>query len=180
MSLYRVVYGSFTDTETGVEYEAGEIADLRTKLEQAKELGNTGMVSHYEDRLADLEAGENADGSTADLGARDDPNAYDGDDTGTPATGGDREYDDADLERMERMGWDAAADAVRERQRDAEPGADDDTAATDLSPREAAEKANDLRNRRLTAVRMGDEEMIEHYEDEIADLIGERSDIGGL
>jgi len=28
MSLYRVVYGSFDDTEAGVEYEAGEIVDL--------------------------------------------------------------------------------------------------------------------------------------------------------
>jgi hypothetical protein len=174
-----VIDMSSDNSDTDDSTDDATIEDLRAKLEQARELGNSGMVRHYEARLSDLRAGEDTDGSTADLGARDEPSAYDGDDTGTPATGGDREYDDAHLERMERMGWGAAAEAVRERQDDAEPDADDDTAAADLSPREAAEKVNELRNKHLTAARMGDEDMVEHYEEQIADLIGNRSDIGG-
>jgi len=132
------------------------------------------MVDHYEGRIEDLRAGGAPESETeTDLGARDEPNAYDGD--AAP------ELSDRDLiEEAEAIGWTGAADAIRERQSDAEPGADDDTATSDLSPREAAEKVNELRNKRLTAVRMGDEEMIEHYEDQIVDLIGDRSDIGGL
>ena len=126
------------------------IADLREKLETAKEADMQGMVDHYESRIEDMRAaGAPESGTeTTDFAARDDPDAYEDDA---------RELDDRDAaEQAEAIGWSGAAD---------------ETATTDMSPAETATAVNLLRNKRAAALNMGEKDMVKHYEQQIADLM---------
>lgn len=145
--------------------DSESLAELREKLREARELGNTGMVDHYESRIDDLRAGGRPPESgteTADLAARERPDAYDDE------RARDLDDDRDPIEQAKAIGWDGAADAIRERQGD-EP--DDDMTETDLSPAETAVAVNHLRNKRASALKMGEESMAEQYEQQIADLM---------
>jgi hypothetical protein len=147
--------------------DSESLADLRAKLREAKEQDMAGMVRHYEGRIEDMRAaGARESGTeTADLAARERPDAYDDETETVP------EYDDSTgIEQAEAIGWDGAADAIRERRAD-DAGAPDDTTTTDMSPAETAVAVNRLRNKRATARNLGEMEMAEQYEQEIADLM---------
>jgi len=155
-----------SNSSTTTDDETESLADLREKLREAKEQDMAGMVDYYEGRIADLRAGGAPESGTetADLAARDDPDAYEVD--------GARELDDRDaIEQAEAIGWNGAADAVRERRADDAGGAADDTATTDMSPAETAVAVNRLRNKRASARKMGEQDMVEHYEQQIVDLM---------
>jgi len=167
--------GSTTDTETTITDmsssnssttdETESLADLRAKLREAREQGMAGMVDHYESRIEDLSAAGAAESETetADLAARERPDAYDDD-------ARDLDDDRDPIEQAEAIGWSGAADAIRERDGES-AGADDETATTDMSPAETAVAVNQLRNKRAAAKKMGEEEMAEQYEQQIADLM---------
>ena len=150
---------STTDDETE------SLAELREKLETAKKADMQGMVEHYEGRIEDMTAGGRPpeSGTETDLAARERPDAYDDETETVP------EYDDSTgIEQAEAIGWNGAADAIRERQADDAP---DDTTETDLSPAGAAAAVNRLRNKRAAALDMGEQDMAEQYEERIADLM---------